>query len=153
MEKYYTPEIEELLPDTKIFLVSDGDETNREVSKHLIRVEESGVYLLIDLEEMYKKSINNYKIKYLDKEDIESLGFEYNYSTNNGWKIYKTSDLKYELIQYNYEDRDIWICKNPPLHEVIDATSKITYKNTIFRGEIKNKSELKRLLKQLCITK
>jgi len=85
-------------------------------------------------------SLDNYLIPYLNKEDIEELGFkEDNLNSNpkrlnlelhkNGFDIgivlYNTT----KLIIYNYNGKE----------------------TMLFTGDIKNKSELKKLLKQLNI--
>jgi hypothetical protein len=72
------------------------------------------------------------KFKYLDREDIESLGFN---TEDNGtcYNIKKGFDI-YGL--YPLEDNLIEICK---------------FTNTLFKGMVKNKSELKRILKILNI--
>jgi hypothetical protein len=84
------------------------------------------------------------RVKYLDKEDIESLGFT-------------TNKLKYWEIQ---GDSIIYKLKNYTL-VFWHSAYKSNYKTNVyirqetglgqhcFKGEIKNKSELKRLLKQL----
>ena len=76
------------------------------------------------------------RVKYLDREDVEGLGFipvadEWWHKTNIGdnWQILKISKNGYQ-ISYGQ-------------HEYIDKSKGI------FKGVIKNKSELKRLLKQL----
>lgn len=74
------------------------------------------------------------RVKYLDKEDIESLGFKQS-TSDNYWYDYKNN--KYWLYK-EWEKDWRWI--------ISDEESEIS-----FAGSIKNKSELKRLLKQLNI--
>ena len=68
------------------------------------------------------------RVKYLDKEDIESFGFEYNTSGN----IYSKDNIVISIYPY----RRLVIYKE---------------KSTVFNGIIKNISELEVLLKQLQI--
>jgi len=75
------------------------------------------------------------RVKYLDREDIESLDFKYliknHYTTHSGdGYIINTFDFDNTII-ISYGD----------IHD----------SDTIFRGIVKNKSELKKLLKQLQI--
>jgi len=74
------------------------------------------------------------KNKYLDKEDIESLGFKES-KTDINWYDYKND--RYWLYKEDTKDWK-WI--------ISDQQSEIS-----FAGAIKNKSELKVLLKQLNI--
>jgi hypothetical protein len=73
-----------------------------------------------------------YRVKYLDKEDIESLGFKF--SELFGYVGYSHCILPSYTLSHFYEI---------VMHD--DPT------NVKFFGEIKNKSELKVLLKQLQI--
>ena len=106
-------------------------------------------------------SIYQKRVKYLDRKDIEELGFIYDNNTEpipsrRDWEVPKLD--KYELplaffkdtqledgklyIIYLYSDNTIWI-------EYIKDCCGMDY---IFKGIIKNKSELKVLLLQLGIT-
>ena len=76
---------------------------------------------------------DDYRVKYLDREDIESLGWEL------GWKMGLNED------SFTYKDNQLYWQDNQWI-QIYDWDSKI-----IFQGTIKNKSELKRLLKQLGI--
>lgn len=88
------------------------------------------------------------RVKYLDKEDIESLGFEYQdgkmikgYSDNF---IYKpNNNLQYNLT-YVY-------AKNILRIHVEDLVYFEESYNYLYQGTIKNKSELNKLLKMLGI--
>ena len=79
------------------------------------------------------------RVKYLDKQDIESLGF----TTKEDLRFINGD---YTILKYN---------NAPSLDPLIienEATLIITLKDyTIFSGKIKNKSELKVLLTQLGI--
>jgi hypothetical protein len=78
--------------------------------------------------EKYNKAYH--RVKYLDKEDIESLGFKYIMTSYNGY--YKKDNIELGVAY----DKRIQIK---------------TDEGFVFLGIIKNKSELKRLLNQLGI--
>lgn len=73
------------------------------------------------------------RVKYLDREDIESFGFKH-YNEENAIERYELNGY----FLYWYGNPFLSICK-------------IDMSNQIFRGGIKNKSEFSRLLKQLSI--
>ena len=146
-DKYYTPEIEEFHMGFE-FEVNDTDEgwtkeifcsgEGRKIDSISKLTEFSWSTLgIIKFEDAYR-------VKYLDKEDVESLGFT-------------TNKLKYWEIQ---DDSIIYKLKNYTL-VFWHSAYKSKYKTNVyirqetglgqhcFKGEIKNKSELKRLLKQL----
>ena len=78
-----------------------------------------------------------FKVKYLDKEDIESLG----------WTDGETHGLSGYVLNYATDDSyQMYYDKDNQFTQIYNWNSKI-----IFEGIIKNKSELKRLLKQLGI--
>lgn len=79
------------------------------------------------------------RTKYLDKQDIESLGFD-NYEPpmeyNHQWKYKGSREFKLAA----------WFNNEIPVVRVYSS-----YPAIAFHGTIKNKSELQRLLKQLGI--
>lgn len=83
---------------------------------------------------------NNIRVKYLDKEDIESLG----------WKFIKqypgTTNFYFEKETYKLDfDPEFGNKWNLRIYDGKDQDSEFNY----FSGYIKNKSELKVLIKQL----
>lgn len=77
----------------------------------------------------------NIRVKYLDREDIESLGFKYT-----------------ELFGYRLNDYCLIHWPNDVLNENTYEICLFTSpKTTIFYGRIKNKSELRKLLEMLNI--
>jgi len=74
------------------------------------------------------------RVKYLDKEDIESLGFE---------------QSKEEASLFN--KGDYWICFTEGVHHLEITLQVDNINDTVFSGIVKNKSELKRVLKQIGI--
>ena len=91
---------------------------------------------------------NMVRVKYLDKEDIESLGWKFNDNMSVVSQLY----YLYEKDGY---DLSVWYRKEGLLL-VIRKVNKssdniVVHSHSIFYGYIKNKSELKTLLKQLRI--
>ena len=108
----------------------------------------------------YNKYSEEFYVKYLDREDIESLGFKYDNNaepipSRDDWNIPKTTDYELPLAflkdtqlvngkgwyLYLYKDNTVWI-------EYIKDCCGMGY---LFKGIIKNKSELIKLLTQLNI--
>ena len=90
-------------------------------------------------------SIRTVRVKYLDKEDMESLGFICKYESNSIYYTYKES-----VSLFN---SGVWTLKliNWPSEDNIRLTISDASidDEVIFRGKIKNKSELIKLLKQI----
>lgn len=94
---------------------------------------------------------DGYRVKYLDSDDIRSLGFS---GSDNTVKPPKGIDAK--KFTKSIEDKEISIYYHCSIinHglgifiEIVDTTYLL-----VFKGYIKNKSELKKLLSQLQITK
>lgn len=78
-------------------------------------------------------SVNKTRVKLLDKEDIESLGFEFG--------EYSKGRFKNETIELFNKFSTVWV-----IHAIGSD-----YRDKLFEGNIKNLSELKVLLKQLNI--
>jgi len=75
------------------------------------------------------------RVKYLDREDIASLGFEH---LGSGW--FKKGNCR--VRKWVQQQVDIYLWEEDEHHNEGDI---------IFRGDIKNKSELKQILTQLNI--
>lgn len=73
------------------------------------------------------------EVKYLDREDIKSLGFELVW---NEW-----NENVYELGKFRLFDNKQF--------KYLMITEKVDSNPILFKGTIKNKSELKRILKQM----
>ena len=148
-DKYYTPTIEELhvgfeyefKPRLRQGLMSHVHQEFEYVNwwkKETIGREREGI---IDILESYSNPFSlsdvlSYhkdkaiRVKYLDREDIESLGFV-------KWPDDEIYDLgEFQLHTNNYT--------NPLMIAIYDDNSQYC-----FVGTIKNKSELKRILKQI----
>jgi len=90
-------------------------------------------------------TMKHVRVKYLDRDDIEELGWEYigkldAYIHKFEYNTDTTTNKVDNIMALRYEDNDT---------RIIIATNK--YDHYRFVGTIKNKSELKRLMKQLNI--
>lgn len=126
--KYYTPNISEFYVGFEYEWKSDSTQTPWTKS---IMTEENG-----PIKDMDAQRINDYRVKYLDKSDIESLGFKYIHTINAGESIYRKPNSSAVVVHSGHGGITDYYVSNGPLN---------------FRGNIKNKSELKKLLKQLGI--
>ena len=136
IEKYYTPTIEE-------FHVGFEFELAYSFTKNGVRQEDLLVEHTIEVNsdlELIQEQIkeNLIRVKYLDREDIESLGFKTIYSVQSDFykSIYSNEICRIRTITQSI----ITVC--------ISVKNQF-YMPEVFRGEIKNKSELRKLLKQL----
>lgn len=134
--KYYTPSIEEFhvgfLFQQKI---SDaGDDL----------YDWDNMFMTTD----FPEDVNLTRVKYLDKEDIESLGWLYGGKSPEEYLGFnaKVDDTIYHLA---IRETHVHINKAVPGERLDMGTSMRN--STLFNGRIKNKSELKRLMKQLDI--
>ena len=94
-------------------------------------------------------------VKYLDKEDIESLGFinTKQYSDEMVFQLH-TSDYEFYELTWQFEDDSTIIIECWSQEKMV---AKVLPKETwghvdIFIGHVKNKSEFKKLLTQLGIS-
>ena len=146
MSKYYTPEIEEFHVGFEFEYNKGGNNWVKHTSgNHDFRdgIIDVGVGETDDA--LYNPfymgiSERDFRVKYLDKEDIESLDWEYfDQYRDGGTSIYRKDDktLTYYGTNRIKEDYTLIIHNN--------AGSRFFY------GTIKNKSELKKVLKMLGI--
>ena len=144
--KYYTPTIEEFHVgfECEVYGFNPNNRLNNNIEKKWEKI----TFSIEDINLLKDKYLDSFRVKYLDREDIESLGFEYQdgkmikgYSDNF---IYKpNNNLQYNLT-YVY-------AKNILRIHVEDLVYFEESYNYLYQGKIKNKSELKRILKQLNI--
>jgi len=147
MNKYYTPEIEEFHVGFEYECLFNFNDWRSHIYGSEEEVEVYGTKEL----DYLKRHIKNFRVKYLDREDIESLGFIPIIPSNiedkgsyepDWWSTTKTGD-GYQILK----------CKNYSTNEITYEISygQHEYRQVKFDGTIKNKSELKKLLKQLGI--
>ena len=121
--KYYTPDISEFHIGFEYeWKPKDEDDYGYVKDKYCIQDQ---------FDEMYINNEIDFRVKYLTKEDIESLGFEQ------------------QSLQYQYKKNWYRLINRCEENQYIIEDGR--YQDQIFVGTIKNKSELKRLLKQLNI--
>lgn len=77
------------------------------------------------------------RVRYLDKEDIESFGFEHDQTTKDGSYFYSGTLITENQWCINLKDFTI---------DIYDINSKSDFR---FNGLVKNKSELKQILKMI----
>lgn len=143
-DKYYTPTIEEFYVGFEFQQFDTwGAWKNVILTEQII---EGGGWISIGSGNERQRYYQNARVKYLDREDIESLGFKRNLSHkyskvgayerktkhNNSIRIIKFSSI--DLIR---------------IELMLDPIINIVDKSQIFSGSIKNKSELVKLLKML----
>jgi hypothetical protein len=145
-DKYYTPSIEEFYVgfEFELFIPKYGGDwavVDSEANKWHKNAWEAHYEMKTLREELstaLKKS-SYYRVKYLDQEDIESLGWEA--KAQGQFLDQKDTFTRFQMHYYTL------------LHE---STGRVCISDTrdlkdLFIGTIKNKSELKKLMKQLGI--
>lgn len=123
--KYYIPSIEEFCVGFEYEYAADTDGYDKVYWKSDITTGED----ILGFEE--DSDLNHIRVKYLDSEDIESCGFKI--VLDETWIYCQLGDAD---IYLNYNTNGGY-CKISDLDE------------NLFKGWIKNKSELIKLLKQL----
>lgn len=146
--KYYTPDIEEFYIGFEYEIYSEGlDDASVEDFCGWYKYQFRKKSCFRDIDDI-EKFINQIRVKYLDQEDIESLGFILKGKSIDLWfereSIYLRDDghhLKNIKLQYGLHDQRMRI-------EFIYTSGE---EQIHFEGNIKNKSELDKLIKQLNI--
>ena len=141
--KYYTPSLEEIYSSPELILVD-----NDFITIHPFVYRKGDV--IIDLEK--EVDLSNARVKYLDEEDINSLGFTTvkRYSDDMMFQLH-TSDYEFYELTWQFEDDNRIIIEYWAQEKmVVKPLHKETWGHVdIFIGYIKNKQELKKLLTQL----
>lgn len=138
--KYYTPSIEEL------HIGFEYEQFSHLNGKWESKFLDYSPFMTILDEENCDCSEHHIRVKYLDKEDIESLGF--NKLGMPTWYEFKELTSIFNSGVYRLR-----LCNQPDKEDNVRITisdSSID-DEIIYAGKIKNKSELKVLLKQLGI--
>ena len=143
--KYYTPSIEEFyvgfeyqrpeikLPEEEFIWVP-------EVYGNMCYIENSNKIIKRDCFQKieWMTLIEKTRVKHLDRYDIESLGWEIDASSRDFWCFHLKKESKY----------------NHALSFSLDGSVNLwNNEENIFKGTIKNKSELKKVMVMLGITK
>lgn len=141
IDKYYTPSIEEFHIGFEYEFLIEHFTDNIKQDDIVIKIIIESIDDLIQVLDNYNTDKNKIRVKYLDKEDIESLLEHLNFEI-------VTDKPDYFNFRFNKE-----IYKYSGLYNHVDRTISFYDDNfwgdVIFTGKVKNKNELKRLLKQL----
>lgn len=135
VSKYYTPEAEEFYIGFEYESLQDPRYPEKDNSWESNYIESA--FELKTFLGYYCSDNIELRVKYLDKEDIESLGFH----TEDNGECYNKSIKWVEIGLYP------WASLTGIKHQY----KIVRDGNQVFHGVIKNKSELKKLLKQLNI--
>jgi hypothetical protein len=139
MSKYYTPTIEEFHVGFE-YKLPQGDVITVEETTDLFSIAE------------YLDMNTGIKVKYLDRDDIESLGFKYNEFYSRGFYGYTNTNqnlmIAHQFIDNPEDVTKVTILKNN-LTRHLGRTYIGSLWEPIFVGTIKSKSELKKVLKQI----
>lgn len=126
--KYYTPDLEEFHVGFEFESRMNDEDWEKQTYKQdsFISVYADGEYSFDNIDGGI-----NLRVKHLDREDIESEGWiQIEYDT------YKNEDF---YLEFNNE------------YKTFISEKKAGMENIVFAGNIKNKSELRRIMKQLNI--
>lgn len=142
--KYYTPNIEEFHVgfEVEILDIINWPKSNKEEwKKHICSPRE--FYQPLNFRCILENP-EDYRVKFLDKEDLETLGFTYNekqdyYVSEKTYRGISTGDDKKLIIDYDFADN----------HMVIYYKSNRGEEYIKFEGTIKNLTELKMILKMV----
>ena len=127
-DKYYTPDISELYIG---FELEHKNPMQENIWKREIVDSDMWGIAYCTYEENQEDYPNEIRVRYLDKSDIEELGWDF--------IEYDTAKYKNYYIEFN------------PEHFTYIYEKRIYEDLILFRGKIKNKSELKKLMSQLGI--
>lgn len=156
IEKYYTPELEELHFGFEC-------EVYNSTERYMFEAENGWIKTCIGIvnELRFMPTIlslindSQIRVKYLDREDIEECGWESQMVVNvfddeddiiSGYVISKGDKEEYVLL-HNDENGAVGIYTKRIYSLITDNWEQLT----LFSGYIKNKSEFKKLMKQLNI--
>lgn len=169
MSKYYTPTIDEIYVGFECEIRDITFDINTSIDPTLIikSLPDRILYwrkTICDERDVLYPSLSikheSIRVKYLDKEDIEELGFTFGYEEGNGvlygtWKNNPDIHISWDgdsVDPNRIFTLDWWIETGIPNHAYKkNELSYNHYHKSYFKGIIKNKSELKVLLKQLGI--
>jgi len=135
-KKYYTPSLEEFHVGFEYESLQDNRQPEKDNSWCKLA-------LTWDDENFMKYYNNNvstdYRVKYLDQEDIIELGWTEEKDSPDGRFSILKDDIHYYLIKYGHNHKYEIRCMHP------------SYKYGSFLGTIKNKSELRKVMQMVGI--
>ena len=135
METHYTPDIEEFHIGFE-YEKNDGEAWCKTIVKGYKQIRNAEILI----------EQNSTRVKYLDKEDIESLRWIDGEAKGLGGYIIDVTNEEihhgfYQMYIHDNRDKGFWFVQ---IHDFINT-------DYLFQGTIKNKSELARVMKQLGI--
>jgi hypothetical protein len=140
MNKHYTPKIEEFKVGFKYEFASsviiDGVSQPDEWTSAIIESND-------DIELIN----SNARVKYLDKQDVENLGFRLEFENKNYIELFKADEVQ---ISFSTESQLTRIIKFWKFNLEVDGETQYN-SEVVFSGTIKNLSELKMILDMLNI--
>lgn len=152
-EKYYQPTIEEFHVgfecEAKVLIEENKCEWRPFIIKQpnyeWMNVHTDGEYKTYTVPECIR-------VKYLDREDIESCGWVNQYVCKDDEECTLVEGYKMELNKLDeyvmYPDKEKWVIYFSHVYNEVSGNSEY---GILFQGTIKNKSELKQLMQQLNI--
>ena len=148
MAKYYTPDISEFYVGFEY--ESNYNKSNWETTT--LKYDDT-----VSFFDNYKYDAyhTEFRVKYLDIEDIKSFGFTHTTSLKGYQENFRIEKL-FRRLNEEHDDtmwQNVFLQYAPDIHRVVirNQISDGSEDETFFEGIIKNKSELKRLLIQLNI--
>lgn len=149
--KYYTPSIEEFHVGFEYEYLDNNLKTWKPnvIESYMLITPNIGEACDSEITEIFRElKEGNIRVKYLDREDIESLGFDKTFKNEFGieYLFYENKDYQYCL--YHSEKNVIIFRADKNVSWMFPPSFSEAYR-PIFSGIIKNKSELKRVLKQV----
>tara|TARA_R110000822_G_scaffold82509_6_gene195163 strand:- start:1361 stop:1816 length:456 start_codon:yes stop_codon:yes gene_type:complete len=146
-EKYYTPGIEEFHVGFEFEIEDLHDNLVDRTFRPIIADWQELNEVYDNYEHEHQDFHKNYRVKYLDKEDIESLGFK------------EMKDISYNKEVYHFTGHNLMIMHYPPKNviaiEVRDRSLSeilsVFDRSSLFFGVIKSKNQFKQLLQMLNI--
>jgi hypothetical protein len=137
--KYYTPTTEEFHVGFEYEIFEDWDTYKEKQWFQQVYGEHGRDAERIGYIDTFMIKENWVRVKYLDQEDIESLGWKEETDSPDGRFSILKDDIYYYLIKYGHNHKYEIRCMHP------------SYKYGSFLGIIKNKSELRKIMKQIGI--
>lgn len=141
-EKYYTPQIEEFCVGFECEVNWNKGYKDNFVPLVIDVKDKNGAYTntLQEVIRAYDDRYAEFRVRCLNSSDIESLGWKSNKLLENGWEEYKMvkNEKIFTIFKTNQNDYIITL--------TFEENSNPLNIYTLFKGKIKNKSELKKLL-------
>ena len=139
-DKYYQPDISEFHIGFEYEYNPEDDQWN----KHIMN-SPTPIPNLTDFVPKY------FRVKYLDREDIESLGFIQKPNDERVFMMYLKETAQPIFLNTGWSsivspDKQTTVISAPKMDE---SKMKILHENFLFNGTIKNKSVLKQVLKMI----